>query len=170
MAVNNLTKVQNLQGCESLAKLDLSVNFIPLAGLLSLASLQTNEALRELHLLGNPCSKWARYRSYVTALLPQLRQLVRLRSIPCTGAGMAHLLQQPSGAVLGAGTACLAWCLQVRLCQDLVHLLARRRHCRSSQGCWAAEHTSSGHVCRPGRQGDQPHGAHPGAPGLGGQR
>ena len=29
MAVNNLTKVQNLQGCESLAKLDLSVNFIP---------------------------------------------------------------------------------------------------------------------------------------------
>ena len=76
VAVNNLTKVQNLQGCESLAKLDLSVNFIPLAGLLSLASLQRNGALRELHLLGNPCSQWPRYRGYVVGLLPQLRQLV----------------------------------------------------------------------------------------------
>ena len=75
--MNNLTKVQNLQGCESLAKLDLSVNFIPKAGLLSLASLRQNAALTELHLLGNPCTEWPHYRSYVIALLPQLRQLVR---------------------------------------------------------------------------------------------
>ena len=87
MAVNNLTKVQNLQGCESLSKLDLSVNFIPLAGLLSLASLQRNEALRELHLLGNPCSRWPQYRSYVIALLPQLGQLVRSTSKPGQATG-----------------------------------------------------------------------------------
>ena len=46
------------------------------AGLLSLASLRQNEALRELHLLGNPCSQWPSYRAYVIALLPRLRQLV----------------------------------------------------------------------------------------------
>ena len=79
LAVNNLTKVQNLQGCESLQKLDLTVNFIPKAGLLSLHSLQSNSQLHELHLLGNPCAEWQHYRPYVVALLPQLCRLVR----PC---------------------------------------------------------------------------------------
>lgn len=36
LAVNNLTRVQNLQRCESLRCLDLSLNFIPTPGLLSL--------------------------------------------------------------------------------------------------------------------------------------
>ena len=76
IAVNNLTKVQNLQGCESLRKLDLTVNFIPKAGLLSLSSLKSNSQLQELHLLGNPCASWQHYRPYVIALLPQLHRLV----------------------------------------------------------------------------------------------
>jgi hypothetical protein len=76
LAVNNITKVQNLQRCESLAKLDLTVNFIPKAGLLSLASLAANHALRELFLMGNPCADWPGYREFVVALLPQLARLV----------------------------------------------------------------------------------------------
>lgn len=76
LAVNNLTKIQNLQRCESLQKLDLTVNFVDKAGLLSLASLQHNEHLSELYLLGNPCAEWHGYRSYVVATLPQLRKLV----------------------------------------------------------------------------------------------
>lgn len=76
LAVNNLTKVQNLQRCESLQKLDLTVNFLDKAGLLTLASLQHNEHLKELYLLGNPCAEWHSYRPYVVGTLPQLKKLV----------------------------------------------------------------------------------------------
>ena len=79
LAVNNVTKVQNLARCEALAKLDLTLNFVPKAGLLSLRrALGANHALRELHLLGNPCAEWRGYRAYVIAALPQLGRLVRL--------------------------------------------------------------------------------------------
>lgn len=76
MAVNNLTKLQNLQRCESLQKLDLTVNFLDKAGLLSVQSLQHNEHLSELYLLGNPCAEWSGYRLFVVGTLPQLRKLV----------------------------------------------------------------------------------------------
>lgn len=76
MAVNNLTKIQNLQRCESLQKLDLTVNFLDKAGLLSVQSLQQNEHLSELYLLGNPCAEWPGYRQFVVGTLPQLRKLV----------------------------------------------------------------------------------------------
>lgn len=36
LALNNVTRVQNLQRCESLRRLDLTANFVDLAGLLSL--------------------------------------------------------------------------------------------------------------------------------------
>jgi protein TilB len=76
LALNNITKLQNLQGCESLQKLDLTVNFIPQAGLLTVCSLQHNAELRELYLMGNPCTDWEGYRPYVVATLPQLQKLV----------------------------------------------------------------------------------------------
>lgn len=76
LAVNNIAKIQNLQRCESLQKLDLTINFIPKAGLLSIASLAGNHHLRELFLLGNPCTDWSGYRQYVVAKLPQLSKLV----------------------------------------------------------------------------------------------
>ena len=76
MAVNNLTKIQNLQRCESLQKLDLTVNFLDKAGLLSVQSLRHNEHLSELYLLGNPCAEWSGYRLFVVGTLPQLRKLV----------------------------------------------------------------------------------------------
>ena len=76
MALNNITKIQNLQHCEALQKLDLTVNFIDKAGLLSVASLQENIHLQELFLLGNPCAEWPGYRPYVVATLLHLRKLV----------------------------------------------------------------------------------------------
>lgn len=76
LAINNITKVQNLQRCESLQRLDLTINFIPKAGLLSLCSLAANYNLRELFLVGNPCTDWPGYRQYVLAKLPQLTKLV----------------------------------------------------------------------------------------------
>ncbi len=36
LALNNITRVQNLQRCESLRRLDLTANFVDLPGLLSL--------------------------------------------------------------------------------------------------------------------------------------
>jgi hypothetical protein len=87
LAVNNITKLQNLQRCESLAKLDLTINFVPNAGLLSLASLTGSHALRELFLVGNPCADWAGYRPYVVGLLPQLARLVR-RFAVCRAGGV----------------------------------------------------------------------------------
>jgi len=76
LAVNNITKIQNLQRCESLNKLDLTINFVPKSGLLSLASLAANYNLRELTLMGNPCTDWPGYRQFVVATLPQLRKVV----------------------------------------------------------------------------------------------
>ena len=69
-------QVENLGGCESLAKLDLTANFIGAPrGLLSVAELQHNRGLSELFLAGNPCAKHDGYRDFVIATLPQLTRL-----------------------------------------------------------------------------------------------
>lgn len=75
LAINNVTKIENLQKCESLERLDLTINFVPKAGLLTLESLAGNDHLRELTLMGNPCTDWPGYREYVIAKLPQLEKL-----------------------------------------------------------------------------------------------
>lgn len=68
--------MENLRGCESLTKLDLTANFIAApGGLLSVAELQHNGALSELFLAGNPCAKHDGYRDFVIATLPQLKRL-----------------------------------------------------------------------------------------------
>lgn len=58
-------------GCESLQKLDLTVNFV--GRLSSVESLQHNVHLTELFLVGNPCTQFEGYRQYVVAALPQLK-------------------------------------------------------------------------------------------------
>lgn len=78
LAVNNITKIQNLQRCESLQRLDLTVNFVDKAGLLTIDSLSHNVHLKELFLLGNPCTDWSGYRQYIIAKLPRLKKLVGL--------------------------------------------------------------------------------------------
>ena len=76
VALNNLTSIDYLHGCESLQKLDMSVNFVAVDRLSSVTSLQHNTSLREVHLLGNPCTGWSQHRQYVVAVLPQLETLV----------------------------------------------------------------------------------------------
>ncbi|XP_047223436.1 dynein axonemal assembly factor 11 isoform X3 [Girardinichthys multiradiatus] len=72
LALNNIEVIENLEGCESLQKLDLTVNFVGL--LSSVESLKHNIHLRELFLVGNPCTEFQGYRQYVVAALPQLKQ------------------------------------------------------------------------------------------------
>nr|XP_020473367.1 protein tilB homolog isoform X2 [Monopterus albus]XP_020473368.1 protein tilB homolog isoform X2 [Monopterus albus]XP_020473369.1 protein tilB homolog isoform X2 [Monopterus albus] len=73
LALNNIEVIENLEGCESLQKLDLTVNFV--GCLSSVQSLQHNIHLRELFLVGNPCTEFDGYRQYVVASLPQLKWL-----------------------------------------------------------------------------------------------
>lgn len=55
LALNNVTLVENVDGCESLEKLDLTCNFISLDKLFqSLLHLKQLPSLRELHFMGNP--------------------------------------------------------------------------------------------------------------------
>lgn len=58
-------------GCESLQKLDLTVNFV--GCLSSVESLKHNLHLKELFLVGNPCTAFQGYREYVVVTLPQLK-------------------------------------------------------------------------------------------------
>ncbi|KAF7653910.1 hypothetical protein LDENG_00077120, partial [Lucifuga dentata] len=71
LALNNIEVIENLEGCESLQKLDLTVNFV--GELSSVESLKHNIHLRELFLVGNPCTGFEGYRQYVVAALPQLK-------------------------------------------------------------------------------------------------
>ena len=45
-----------MQACESLKKLDLTVNFV--GEISSIESLKNNEFLEELYLVGNPCANY----------------------------------------------------------------------------------------------------------------
>uniref|UniRef100_UPI003AAA7542 dynein axonemal assembly factor 11 n=1 Tax=Centroberyx gerrardi TaxID=166262 RepID=UPI003AAA7542 len=73
LALNNIEVIENLEGCESLQKLDLTVNFV--GRLSGVETLRHNVHLRELFLVGNPCSQFQGYRQYVVASLPQLKWL-----------------------------------------------------------------------------------------------
>lgn len=75
LAMNNVTCIENLEKCESLSKLDLTMNFISLRGLMSVKTLAVNHSLRQLFLMGNPCAEFQGYRSFIIGTLPQLTHL-----------------------------------------------------------------------------------------------
>jgi len=78
LALNNVEVIENIAPCESLRKLDLTVNYIDFDSLdLSMSNLKSNYNLEDLYLTGNPIMlAWAsKYRQYVIARLPQLKQL-----------------------------------------------------------------------------------------------
>ena len=77
LALNNIKKIEGLQNCECLAKLDLTVNFIDVDELEeSINNLTSRDRLRDLYLMGNPAqSNWDGFMSYVIAKLPQLHTL-----------------------------------------------------------------------------------------------
>uniref|UniRef100_A0A8C3RBI2 Leucine-rich repeat-containing protein 6 n=1 Tax=Cyanoderma ruficeps TaxID=181631 RepID=A0A8C3RBI2_9PASS len=73
VALNNIERIENLEGCEELKKLDLTANFI--GELSSIESLKCNIHLKELFLVGNPCTAFEGYRQFVVATLHQLKYL-----------------------------------------------------------------------------------------------
>lgn len=79
LALNNINRIENLDRCESLRKLDLTLNFIDFDELSdSVSNLSGLYNLEDLYLVGNPAaSNWdsGKYRAYVIARLPQLKQL-----------------------------------------------------------------------------------------------
>ncbi|KAE8953206.1 hypothetical protein PR002_g32452, partial [Phytophthora rubi] len=78
VALNNIRKIEGLQSCEFLNKLDLTVNFVDFDTLEeSIDHLKPLRHLRELYMLGNPCqANWeSGFREFVVASLPQLEIL-----------------------------------------------------------------------------------------------
>ncbi|XP_026698307.1 protein tilB homolog [Athene cunicularia] len=73
VALNNIERIENLEGCEELKKLDLTANFI--GELSSIETLKYNIHLKELFLVGNPCTEFEGYRQFVVATLHQLKCL-----------------------------------------------------------------------------------------------
>ncbi|KFQ36154.1 Protein tilB, partial [Merops nubicus] len=73
VALNNIERIENLEGCEELKKLDLTANFI--GELSSVEALKCNIHLKELFLVGNPCTEFEGYRQFVVATLHQLKYL-----------------------------------------------------------------------------------------------
>jgi len=76
LAINNITKIEGLKFCESLHKLDLTLNFIEAKNLKSsLEELAYCEQLREIYLTGNPCTDWPRYKEYIMAKLKSIARI-----------------------------------------------------------------------------------------------
>lgn len=76
LALNNISMIEGIEGCESLKKLDMTVNFVDIEELEpSVYNLKANVMLEDLYLTGNPCEEWPGFRAYVVAHLPQLKQL-----------------------------------------------------------------------------------------------
>ena len=76
LALNNIERIEGLRTCEFLNKLDLTVNFIDLDTFEeSIAELRHNRMLREIYLMGNPCSDWDGCRPFVAAVLPSLESM-----------------------------------------------------------------------------------------------
>lgn len=71
LALNNIKKIEGLQNCEFLIKLDLTINFIDFDTLEeSIENLVCNKCLRDLYMMGNPCqSDWEGFQSFVIAKL-----------------------------------------------------------------------------------------------------
>ncbi len=78
LAMNKISRIENLEGCESLEKLDMTMNKIGVADLPTIANLRNNAHLHTLYLLGNPCTTWIDHRLFVVAMLPRLQRLVRV--------------------------------------------------------------------------------------------
>jgi len=58
MALNNISMIEGISGCESLRKLDMTVNFIGLEELEeSMVNLSRCPVIKELYLTGNPCTE-----------------------------------------------------------------------------------------------------------------
>jgi len=75
-AVNNIGLIEGVRGCESLQKLDLTLNFIDIEDFEeSVDNLCELSDIRELYLVGNPCTDWEHWQDYLCARLPTLGRI-----------------------------------------------------------------------------------------------
>ncbi len=73
LAVNSIRKIEGVRRCESLCKLDMTLNFIDVEDLReSMDELEYCCHLQEIYFTGNPVCEWKDYVDYVIAKLPQL--------------------------------------------------------------------------------------------------
>lgn len=78
LALNNIKRIEGLQNCEFLKKLDLTLNFVDFDNLrVSIDHLRSCHNLSELFMMGNPSqANWGKkFEMYVIAHLPQLKTL-----------------------------------------------------------------------------------------------
>jgi len=76
LALNNISLIEGIAGCESLKKLDLTCNFIDVDDLVeSLNNLAKCQQIEKLFMLGNPCMDWAPAKDLIIAMVPQLKVL-----------------------------------------------------------------------------------------------
>ena len=75
-AVNNISIIEGVRGCESLQKIDFTLNFIDIEDLEeSVDNLTDLPDLRELYMIGNPCTDWEHWQAYLMARLPTLGRI-----------------------------------------------------------------------------------------------
>lgn len=76
IGINNISTIEGLEQCESLTKLDMTLNFIDIEDLsVSMKNLSKCPKIKELYLTGNPCESWSGFKEYVIATIPQLTTL-----------------------------------------------------------------------------------------------
>ncbi len=109
-------------GCESLQKLDLTVNFV--GRLSSVESLKHNIQLTELFLVGNPCTEFEGYRQYVVASLPQLK--VTPPAIPPTH--RINLSSEEGGAAKPPAWSSNSTCQTLWKCKVKVSVWSHSQH------------------------------------------
>jgi len=73
LCLNNVKKINGLDQCEALEKLDLTCNFV--ADPLEMENLQANKRLKELYVIGNPMTDVDGWRDFTVATLPQLETI-----------------------------------------------------------------------------------------------
>lgn len=76
LAVNNISLLEGIRKCESLQKLDLTLNFIDIEDLEeSIDNLAELPDMREIYLLGNPCTDWEHWKEYIMARVPTIGRI-----------------------------------------------------------------------------------------------
>jgi protein TilB len=76
LAVNSISLIEGIRGCECLQKLDLTLNFIDIEDFEeSIDNVAELPDIRELYLVGNPCTDWPFWKEYIYARVPTLGRL-----------------------------------------------------------------------------------------------
>ena len=76
LAVNSVKTIEGIRRCESLNKLDMTLNFIDVEDIeQSVDEMEYCERLEDLYLTGNPVTEWPGYKDYILGRLPQIMRL-----------------------------------------------------------------------------------------------